>query len=60
MIAFVRFERQVEMLSGDMLPLFGSTSAKTGLAPQYSTAWAVATWLIAGTITSSPGPIFDA
>ena len=34
---------ELEMLSGDMLPLFGATSAKTGLAPQYSTAWAVAT-----------------
>ena len=39
-----------------MFPLAGSTSAKTGSAPQNSTACAVATWVIAGTTTWSPGP----
>ncbi len=33
-----------------------SMSTKTGSAPQYLTALAVATQLISGTITSSPGP----
>ncbi len=40
-----------------MFPVRGSESTKTGFAPQYSTAWAVATCDCAGTITSSPGPI---
>ena len=34
-----------------------STSAKIGFAELYITAWAVDTKVMAGTITSSPGPI---
>ena len=38
-----------------MRPVAGSTSAKTGRPPQYSTALAVAAKVIGGTMTSSPG-----
>ena len=37
-----------------------STSANIGVAPVYSTAWAVAVCVCAGTITSSPFLKFDA
>ena len=37
-----------------------STSANTGVAPQYTTQFAVEIQVNAGTITSSPGPIPNA
>jgi hypothetical protein len=37
--------------------VFGSMSAKIGVAPTYLTALAVATQVTSGTITSSPGPM---
>jgi hypothetical protein len=38
-----------------MFSVPGSTSAKTTVAPRCSTAWAVETNVIVGTMTSSPG-----
>ena len=43
--------------AGSMFPVVGSTSMKSGLAPVSSTPCAVATWVMAGTATRSPGPI---
>ena len=43
--------------SGHMLNEYGSMSTNTGTAPRRVTAEAVETNEIAGTITSSPGPI---
>ncbi len=40
-----------------MLNVPGSTSASTGVAPWYRTAFTVAIYVRQGTITSSPGPI---
>ena len=39
---------------GHMVHVSGSISVKTGLAPTYLTALAVATQVVSGTITSSP------
>ena len=43
-----------------MLPVSGSTSAKTGVAPVMATPRAVKAAVIAGTTTSSPGPMSSA
>jgi len=48
------------MSLGDMLNVFSSMSAKTGLAPTKMGAFAVAANVKTGTITSSPGPMFKA
>ena len=40
-----------------MFQVSGSTSTKTGVAPTYLIGFTVATKVITGTITSSPGPI---
>jgi hypothetical protein len=39
-----------------MLPLSFSQSTNTGVAPHSATACTVAAWVMAGTMTSSPGP----
>src|SRR5438094_874637 len=54
-IALVFSEILSSTSSGERLNVSGSESAKTGLAPVYKAAFAVATNVSDGTITSSPG-----
>ena len=56
MIAFVRGVIARAAASGLRLPVAGSTSAKTGVAPHCQTELAVAMNESDGTMTSSPGP----
>ena len=56
-IAFVRWVIAASTAAGSMLAVSGSTSASTGVAPVWETASAVAMKVLAGTMTSSPGPI---
>src|SRR6185312_3417868 len=53
--ALVRPVRTGPTVAGDKLPVNGSTSANTGVAPVYRTALAVAMNENDGTTTSSPG-----
>ena len=57
MIARVRGVIAAAAASRSIRPVPGSLSTRTGVAPTSSTALAVATNVIAGTSTSSPGPI---
>jgi hypothetical protein len=52
----VREVRTASSVSTVTLPVASSTSANTGVAPTYRTAFAVAMNDSEGTITSSPGP----
>src|SRR5665213_759293 len=56
-IAFVLGVTTASMASGSMLALWRSQSAKIGKAPTLDTAIAVGIAVLAGTITSSPGPM---
>ena len=56
MMAFVRDVIAPLELFGSMHQVSRSISTNTGVAPMYFTALAVATHVISGTITSSPGP----
>jgi hypothetical protein len=57
MIAFVRGVSAAATASGSSHgSVVPTTSAKTGVAPVYATALTVATKVIEGTTTSSPGP----
>src|SRR5215470_8182042 len=55
-IARVRGVMAAAIAAISMLPVARSASTKTGLAPVSATAWAVAVWVMAGTMTSSPAP----
>src|SRR3989304_4787558 len=57
LMALVLLDILLAISSGDMLRVFSSMSAKTGLAPQKSGAFAVAAKVMTGVITSSPGPM---
>src|SRR5690554_783994 len=54
-MALVRGVIFVDTSSGSMFKVSGCMSAKTGVAPVYTTAWTVETKVIGVTITSSPG-----
>ena len=54
-IAFVRFEKFFLIESREIVKVFGSTSAKTGIAFQCKTAAAQAVIVNVGNIISSPG-----
>jgi hypothetical protein len=56
MIPTVRSVTSPASRSGSRLKLSSVTSQNTGVAPTYSTTFAVDTHVNAGTITSSPGP----
>lgn len=56
-IALVRGVIAASIAFAVRLPVAGSASTNTGRAPTHSTACTVATWVNAGTITSSPLPI---
>ncbi len=57
MIARVRVVTAAAAASRSIRPVLGSESTSTGVAPECSTAFALATNVIAGTSTSSPRPI---
>src|SRR2546423_13234228 len=57
MIAFVRGVIFASACAGSKSNVSGSTSAKIGVPPWKTTAFAEAAKVIAGTITSSPGPM---
>ena len=57
MIARVRSVIAASAASRSMRPVPGTESTSTGRAPACSTAFAVATNVIAGISTSSPGPM---
>jgi hypothetical protein len=57
MTALVRGVMRASKDLGSRHQLPGSTSANTGVAPTYATALAVATQVMSGTMTSSPGPM---
>jgi hypothetical protein len=56
-MARVRGPMRRATAAGSSSRLSGSRSAKTGVPPRYNTALALATKLMAGTITSSPAPM---
>ena len=56
-MAFVRGVIAASTASGSMFAVAGSTSAKTGVPPAYSTAFADERNVIGVVTTSSPGPI---
>ena len=55
-MATVRGVTASPMRDGSMLAVSGRQSTKTGVAPQWLTASAVAMKVLTGTMTSSPGP----
>src|SRR5208283_945865 len=57
MIARVRGVIAASILAGSRLPVSGSTSTKTGVAPACRMAVAVAIKVIGVVMTSSPGPM---
>ena len=57
MIAFVRGVIAASMSVGSMFRSSAFTSTKTGVAPQWTTTFAVAGHVMGVVITSSPGPI---
>src|SRR5581483_2055018 len=56
MMPFVRGVNAVSTPSGSRHHVERSMSTNTGFAPTYRTAFAVATYVSDGTMTSSPGP----
>ena len=60
MIAFVRGVIAASMSAGSMFRSSAFTSTKTGVAPQWTTTFAVAGQVIGVVMTSSPGPIVAA